>query len=149
MTRQSTTPPDHRTGPQRHRALALVVVLVLLLTPAGIYLYQHRPNLYDRARTDLLEASRSLDIYSQDMETLAQKEREGAEALKETLRWLQDAASSDAADLAEIRAIEAALEDWESRVHAGRLSAGELRDRYRALEARVQRLIEKRAKVER
>lgn len=138
-------PPGHRAASRRSRAARLLLVLLVVLIPTGVYLYQHRPNLYDRARTDLLQASRELDIYTQDMEQLAQKDRDGARALKATIHMLQQAAASDPADLAEIDAITAALQDWEGRVHAGKLSADELRSRYRALEARVQRLIDKRA----
>jgi hypothetical protein len=139
------SPPGHKDPSRRRRAIRTLLALLVVLVPTGIYLYQHRPNLYDRARTDLLEANRELDIYTQDMEQLAQKDRDGAEALKATMHMLQQAAASDPADLAEINAITAALQDWEDRVHAGKLSADELRSRYRALEARVQHLIDRRA----
>jgi hypothetical protein len=139
-------PPQGDKSPaRRSRALRGVLVLILVLTPLGIYLYHNRPNLYDRTRSDLMEANRSLDIFSQDLEQLARKEREEAGALKATLQWLEDAAASDPADQSELAAISAALQDWEVEVHAGKLSVGELRDRYRELEARVQQLIDKRA----
>jgi hypothetical protein len=137
-------PPGDKAASRRSRAARVSLVLLVVLIPTGVYLYQHRPNLYDHARTDLLQASRELDIYTQDMEQLAQKDRNGAKALKATIHMLQQAASSDPADLAEINAITVALEDWEDRVHAGKLSADELRSRYRALEARVQHLIDQR-----
>lgn len=137
-------PQDDKSPARRARAVRGLLLLILVLTPLGIYLYQNRPNLYDRTRSDLMEASRSLDTFSQDLEQLARKEREGAEALKATLQWLGDAAASDPADQSEIAAISAALQDWEAEAHEGKLSVGELRDRYRALETRVQRLIDKR-----
>jgi hypothetical protein len=145
MTPQTHLPPqDDKSPARRARAVRGLLLLILVLTPLGVYLYQNRPNLYDRARSDLMEASRSLDTFSQDLEQLARKEREGAEALKSTLQWLGDAAASDPADQSEIAAISAALQDWEVEVHEGKLSASELRDRYRVLETRVQRLIDKR-----
>jgi len=147
MTRQPhrTLPQNDNLHTQRSRALCALLVLVLVLTPAGIYFYLHRPNLYDRTRIDLVQADREMDIYSQDMELLAKKERDGAEALKDTLTWLRHAAALDPADHAEITAITAELHDWEAQADAGELSPPKLHDRYRALEARVQRLIDKRA----
>jgi hypothetical protein len=148
MTRNSDTPsaPDaRRSGPRRLRVPAVLFVLALLFAPLAVYLYHHRPNLYDRTRTDLLEAERELDIYSKDMVQLTEKNRQGDEALKATIRWLREAAASDPADLAEIDAIAATLRDLEDPVHAGELSADELRDRYSDLYGRLQRLVDRRA----
>lgn len=146
MTADSQTPaPDAgKTVSRRKRTAVALLAVLVLLAPLAVYLYQHRPNLYDRTRTDLVEAGRELEIYSQDMVDLAAKEREGTQALKATIDWLRDAAASDPDDLAEINAIALALRDLEDPAHDGELSAAQLRHSYAALVTRVQRLIEKR-----
>jgi hypothetical protein len=151
MTPDSQTPDPQdpasdagKTGPRRTRVAAVLVVVLVLLAPLAVYLYQHRPNLYDRTRTDLVEAGRELEIYGQDMVDLVETEHQGTRALKATIESLRDAAASDPDDLAEINAIASALRELEDPAHDGELSAAQLRRRYDALAARVQRLIEKR-----
>jgi hypothetical protein len=51
--------PKVRKAALRQRTVALIVLAVLMIAvPLSIYLNDHRPNLYDSARTDLLQASR-------------------------------------------------------------------------------------------
>lgn len=142
-------PSDKTSTPRRHRLAQLLVFVLLVCVPLGVYLYRHRPNLYDSARTDLLEASRQLDIYHQDMAQLLQKDRDGSAALKASIRWLQKAAASDPDDLAEIAAIADGLQRWEAMAREGDLSSTELHARYCQLDARVQHLIKKRTSVSR
>jgi hypothetical protein len=146
MVRDMHTPePDAAEAMRRRKRTALLLIVALvLLAPLAAYLYQHRPNLYDRTRSDLVEAGRELEVYSQDMVDLVEKNREGARTLKDIIGSLRDAAASDPDELAEINAIESALRDLEDPVQEGEISAAQLRERYDALAARVQRLIEKR-----
>lgn len=133
--------PEHRS--RRRRALQGLLLLGLVALPLVFYLYQHRPDLYDRTRTDLLEANRQLDIYHHAMEALASEDRHGAAALRASLGWLHKAALSDPRDLAEINAIAAGLRQWEQLARRGELSSADIHERYRALEARVEQLIRK------
>ena len=118
---------------RRHRVAQAVLLVSLVTVPLGIYMYQHR----------------ELDIYHQDMELLVEKDREGAEALKASIRWLQKAAASDPEDLAEIGTITDGLQQWEALARQGDLSSAELHQQYITLDARVQRLIKKRARAPR
>jgi hypothetical protein len=145
---QLPRPPDKvKPHLRRNRIVQAALFMLLVAVPLGVYMYQHRPNVYDSARTDLLEASRELDIYQKDMELLVQKDREGAEALKASIHWLQKAAASDPEDLAEIGAITDGLQRWEVLAHQGDLSSADLHQQYGKLDTRVQRLIKKRGKA--
>ena len=127
--------------------MAVVLALILVAVPLGIYLIQHRPNLYDSVRTDLLEAERELDTYNHDMELLVQEDRHATDALKASIELLQKAAALDPEDAAEIDAISTELQGWEQLAHSGTLSPGDLHDKYRSLAERVQQLIDKRARA--
>jgi hypothetical protein len=146
MTGTAHSQPPGKTGLPMS-APARILVLGLLLALAGAYLYQHRPHLYDHARTDLLAASRGLDTYYQDMEQFVLENRQGTEALRETIGWLQKAAASDPQDLAEISSITAALRQWEAQAHSGELSSAQLHSSYQLLGNRVDRLIKKRTRT--
>ena len=126
--------------------MAVVLALILVAVPLGIYLVQHRPDLYDSVRTDLLEAERELDSYSHDMELLVEEDRRATDALKGSLELLQKAAALDPEDAAEIDAISAELQSWEQLARSGTLSSADLHDNYRLLAERVQTLIDKRAR---
>ncbi len=128
---------------RRRRAVQGVVLLCLVAAPAVIYLYRHRPNLYDGTRTDLLQASRELDIYHHDMEIMANEDQHGTDALRASINWLHQAAASDPGDLEEINAITVGLQRWEQSVRSGALPPQQLHLKYRSLEARVERLIKK------
>lgn len=141
MARPVSDSPDHS---RRRRIARLALVVLLVGVPLGVYLYHNRPNLYDSARTDLLEASRELDIYHQDMAELLQNDRDGSAALQASLLWLRKAAASDPSDMAEIAAIADGLQHWEAQAREGELSPAELHARYRDLDARVQKLIGRR-----
>jgi hypothetical protein len=136
-------PRSGKTAPRRRGAARAALVLLLVAVPLGFYLYQHRPNLYDRTRIDLLEASREIDTFDHAMELLVQEDQQGAEAFGASLSWLQKAAASDPDDLAEINAIATDLQRWKQLARAGTLSSGELQERYRLLADRVDRLIKK------
>ncbi len=132
-----------RRRSRRQRLAQGLLLLGLIVAPLVFYLVQHRPDLYDRTRTDLLEADRQLDIYHHAMEVLASEDRDGEAALRASVSWLHKAAMSDPRDLAEINAITASLRRWEQQVRSGDLSGAEMHTRYRALEGRVERLIRK------
>ncbi len=127
----------------RFYRLAGTAVFAVLLVLLGAYLYLHRPQLYNRTRTDLLEASRQLEIYHEDLEVLVQEEQRSADALRDALVWLREAATLDPHDVAEIQAISAELESWEQRARDGELSPKELRRSYQVMVKRVDRLIRK------
>ena len=130
-----------RVGPAKLIVLALVIVLL------GAFLYHQRPNLYDRTRTDLLEASRELEKYHQDMEVLVQEERRSADALRATIAKLQKAAVLEPRDIKEIESISAELQSWEQQALSGQLSSSELSHRYQSLVERVDTLIKKHSKA--
>jgi hypothetical protein len=67
--------------------------------------------------------------------------------LKASVDWLQKAAASDSDDVSEIADIAAALQHWEELARKGEISSSDLHERYRALDGRVQRLLEKRDKA--
>lgn len=132
---------SRRVGPAKMIVLALAVVLL------GAYLYHQRPNLYDRTRTDLLEASRELERYHQDMEALVQEEQRSADALRATIAKLQQAAVLESQDVEEIESITRELQSWEQQALSGELSSSELYHSYQVLVERVDLLIKKHSKV--
>jgi len=136
-------------APRRRVAQTALVFMLVTAVPLGIYIYRDRPDLYNPTPVDLVEASRQLEIGQRDTEQLAEMNRESAEALKASLHWLHMAAATYPNDLAVIKAIAEGLKEWEDQARAGTMSARELQDRYRALEAKVQRLINNRSGIPR
>lgn len=147
MSRKPNLPRHGKKDLDRPGALPVLLVLILLAVPLGIYLYQHRPNLYDSTRTDLLQAERELDVYHHDMELLVEEDRHASDALKASIASLQKAAALDPEDAAEIDAIGSALQGWEQQAHSGTLSPADLHDKYRSLAEQVQRLVDKRTRA--
>lgn len=127
--------------------MLVLLALTLVAVPLGFYVSRHRPNLYDHTRTDLLEAKREFNIYHHDMEMLVQEKQLSTEALKASLKSLQEAASMDPEDAAEIKAIGTGLQSWEQLARTGTLSSEDLDDQYHSLAARVQRLVKKRTEA--
>ncbi len=145
MTDNSSAPPAVTHAKSWSFSGKALLVLALLALPLGHYLHRDEPNYYDPSRTYLVEAGRQLEIYHHDVDLLVQESGSAAEALRTSIGWLRRAAATDPGDLSAIDAIAAELEHWEQLARDGTLSRGELHDRYAALAARVQQLIDRRA----
>jgi Tfp pilus assembly protein PilE len=147
MKCKARSPRVRGSSSRRGVVSAKIIVLVLAVVLLGAYLYHQRPNLYDRTRTDLLEASRELERYHQDMEVLVQEEQRSADALRATIAKLQKAAVLEPKDVAEIESITTELQSWEQQALSGQLSSSELHHSYQSLVERVDLLIKKHSKL--
>jgi hypothetical protein len=124
---------------------ALLVGLAAALTLVGvILLYQRRPDLYDPARSALVEADLHLVRSYNHQQELLQHFRDGRRELSKALTFLEQAAHAQPALQAQIEPLRIRLHRLEQDTASGRLGIQELHHSYQELLARIEALIRSR-----
>jgi len=142
-TRQQKPRPQRPARRSRGGAtIALLVGLAAALTLVGvIVLYRQRPDLYDPARSALVEADLHISRAYGHERTLLQQLHEGRRELDTALTYLEHAAHVDPALRIQIEPLRNRLRTLQDDTARGRLSTGELHHSYQELLARVEALI--------